>query len=69
MLKMIDKPRWRWPLNSFHYLASHISDELEHYSSRGFRPAALSAFSTTEIEHCNVEILLCSAEQALAKNL
>ena len=47
--------------------ASIIKDQLADLQSRGFRAAKLSSLKTSEFKECRVEIILCSAEEALTK--
>ena len=47
--------------------ASIIKDQLADLQSRGFRAAKLSYLKTSEFKECKVEIILCSAEEALTK--
>ena len=48
-------------------LTSIIEDQLADLRSRGFRAAALSSLSPVEIKECSLEIILCSAEEAITK--
>ena len=47
--------------------ASIIKDQLADLQSRGFRAAKLSSLKTSEFKECRVEIIVCSAEEALTK--
>ena len=47
--------------------ASIIKDQLADLQSRDFRAAKLSYLKTSEFKECRVEIILCSAEEALTK--
>ena len=49
------------------YSVSIIKDQLADLQSRGFRAAKLSSLKTSEFKECRVEIILCSAEEALTK--
>ena len=48
-------------------LTSIMEDQLADLRSRGFRGAALSSLSLVELEECSLEIILCSAEEAITK--
>ncbi len=48
-------------------LTSIIEDQLADLRSRGIRAAALSSLSSAELEECSLEIILCSAEEAISK--
>ena len=47
--------------------ASIFKDQLADLQSRGFPAAKLSSLKTSEFKECRVEIILCSAEEALTK--
>ena len=47
--------------------ANIIKDQLADLQSRGFRAAKLSSLKTSEFKECRVEIIVCSAEEALTK--
>ena len=46
---------------------SIIKDQLANLQSRDFRAAKLSSLKKSEFKECRVEIILCSAEEALTK--
>ena len=48
-------------------LTSIIEDQLADLRTRGFRAAVLSYLNEVELEECSLEIILCSAGEAVTK--
>ena len=48
-------------------IISPLTSVLSKTSSRGFRTAVLSSLSPVELEECSLQIILCSAEEAITK--